>query len=354
MYKSLALAAAAAVLACTGIGGAAATTSAAPAPGGTLTRLNPYVTDGLLAAATLRCLTSGTPIATLAMHGTANQPAAYATYVNGIRTRAGNMHADANGNFIVPTQVPNHQTNRVQLTLNRRLVVNTLMPTSCGSALSPVVALASLLAAGTRGNAGSYALNHNKDGSVTRWNPCDGSIHVRVNAGLGGAGAVTDTQNALAALNRATGLHFVYDGTTTFVPTTSNSGSQPAQLVIAWAPPGTGAGHSDYYEAGAIGEGGWRSSGTSTNGGASWAWKIVQGFVVVDPGSRLPGGFGSGATRGALLLHELGHVVGLGHTGDASQVMYPVLSSRSYGSYGAGDATGLRTVGASKGCTVAA
>lgn len=216
---------------------------------------------------------------------------------------------------------------------------------SVAGAALPGAAVGAPVAA-LRGSAGSYVLNHNADGSVTRWDPCSGPIHVRVNAGAAGRGALSDTRAALAALGRATGLRLVYDGTTAFVPTRGNSLSQPADLVVAWAPPS----RTDWYGRGAVGEGGWRSSGVSTDGGRTWAWKITQGFVVVDPRVRLAPGFGPGLTRGALLLHELGHAAGLAHTSDASQVMYPVLSTRSHGTWGAGDAAGLRQVGASRGC----
>ena len=72
--------------------------------------------------------------------------------------------------------------------------------------------------------------------------------------------------------------------------------------------------------------GGWRSSGTSTDG-IAWTWKIVSGFVVVDPAAKLTAGFGRGVTRGSLLMHELGHVAGLNHTSQTSQVMASSLSS---------------------------
>lgn len=44
----------------------------------------------------------------------------------------------------------------------------------------------------------------------------------------------------------------------------------------------------------------------------------------------------------ALLLHEIGHVLGLGHTDDDSQVMHPMLDGDT--SLGAGDITGIRTL----------
>jgi hypothetical protein len=135
---------------------------------------------------------------------------------------------------------------------------------------------------------------------------------VQVNPAQGGPGALADAQAALDALSRGSGLRFVYDGTTTFVPSSNRSAAQPADVVIAWAPPGTGPTASDYYQS------------------------------------------GDGPTRGSLLLHELAHVAGLGHTDDGTQVMYPMLRSSSVGSFGAGDLAGLAAVGAGKGCTASA
>jgi hypothetical protein len=302
--KTLSLATVAAAVGALACGGASSAVTAAGQP--PLTIQSPFVTDSATAAATIRCLASGTAVAVLSYHGAPSQPASYATVVNGIRTRSGSMRADSHGLFVVPTQVRNHTRSRVILQLNRRDVVNTVVSPACKAATAPVAVPAVVTSSPTRGSSTSFSLNHNRNGSVTRWNPCSGDIHVRVNSALGGTGALTDARTALSAIGRATGLHFVYDGTTSFVPSTGNSGSQPAAIVIAWAPPGAGAGKSSYYQAGAVGEGGWRSSGVSNDGGATWIWKITQGFVVLDPSVKLTGGFGNGQSRGALLLHELG------------------------------------------------
>jgi predicted Zn-dependent protease len=45
----------------------------------------------------------------------------------------------------------------------------------------------------------------------------------------------------------------------------------------------------------------------------------------------------------AILLHELGHLVGLAHVDDPGELMYPTVGTRS--TYGPGDLEGLRLIG---------
>ena len=61
-------------------------------------------------------------------------------------------------------------------------------------------------------------------------------------------------------------------------------------------------------------------------------------------------GFGTGVRRGNLILHELGHVVGLNHVSNARLLMNPMLSSYTPNGYAAGDSAGLTVVGRRAGC----
>jgi hypothetical protein len=211
-----------------------------------------------------------------------------------------------------------------------------------------------------RGNLNAYAfLSQQAPGSpIARWNPCQ-AITYRVNDGRASAGALADVQEALHRVTSVTGLQFAYQGTTTVIP--GAKGAQypsDTELIVAWARPGD----SSFMPARAAGQG-----GPAGEGGASWvaakdahghAWgKIVQGYVVLDATLPLAGGFGAGpatgwqGTRGQLLMHEIGHSVGLDHPkiADQAQIMYPTLS-RKYAGWGAGDLTGLRILGTASGC----
>ncbi|MGZ4465518.1 MAG: hypothetical protein ACXVW0_09185 [Nocardioides sp.] len=172
-----------------------------------------------------------------------------------------------------------------------------------------------------------------------RWNPCQVTTYV-VNTAAAPPHALSWVKQAFLRLHQATGLRFAYAGSTTAIPYRSDgNGSQygDAPITIAWSTErlvsallGTSIGYG----------------GNSSTGDA-----IVQGGVVLDRAAHLTGGFGKGATWGTLILHELGHVMGLNHAQGAVEVMHSGVTSQSRGRYQAGDLTGLRKLGALGGCT---
>ena len=64
---------------------------------------------------------------------------------------------------------------------------------------------------------------------------------------------------------------------------------------------------------------------------------------------QLDRGFGRGYTWGEVIIHEIGHVLGLSHVDARKQVMY-FQTIRRDATWGAGDLRGLRKVGDSRGC----
>lgn len=163
------------------------------------------------------------------------------------------------------------------------------------------------------------------------------AVHYSVNAAKAPAGGEADLQEAIRRVGSATGINFVYDGATSAVP---NSGDNSSATVFAWAAPG----ESNMLGSGAAGVGG--ASGVSSGGYI----RLTKGFVVIDATRTVAAGFGGGITQGALLMHELGHVVGLDHSGDQAQIMYPTVTNRTPADWGAGDRNGLTQLGAAKGC----
>jgi Matrixin len=224
---------------------------------------------------------------------------------------------------------------------------------SAQTATASAQTVTATLAAGGRGSATSYTLQHS-GGHVVRWNPCK-TIHYRVNVAHAPKGALADVRTAVKRVASATGMKFLYDGATKQIPqhtygTTLDPTKAVPRIVVAWAAPGKGKGHSDLLsnDSREVGVGGFQAYSWS-RGKTVHRLRILAGFVVISTRSNsIKGGFGKGPNRGGLLLHEFGHAVGLGHTKDKLQIMYPVLGP--YATYGAGDRTGLRKVGRPAGC----
>jgi hypothetical protein len=67
--------------------------------------------------------------------------------------------------------------------------------------------------------------------------------------------------------------------------------------------------------------------------------------------SRPADGFGEGATWGRVFIHELGHLLGLGHVARSDQIMFTELGvQQGEAVFHAGDLAGLRLLGREAGC----
>jgi hypothetical protein len=172
-----------------------------------------------------------------------------------------------------------------------------------------------------------------------RWNPCTPIVYY-VNPRHMPANGVADLREALRRVSLAGGLTFQYGGTQNVVPTPGYHG--PASgILIAWSTTAETQGLLPSY---ADGLGG---------GGRTFGQRIVSGYVIIDADAVKPGaeppGFGAGSPQGLVLMHELGHVVGLGHVNDAWSIMQPG-SPLPASVWGAGDISGLRALGLPAGC----
>jgi hypothetical protein len=193
---------------------------------------------------------------------------------------------------------------------------------------------------------GAYAfLAKDPDGQPTHWDKCR-TVRYRINPAHVTQPMLDDMFAAIARVSAASGVTFQYVGTTAVVPYSSEqwyaglySPTQDTDLYIAFA----NDTEAPVLAGNMVGLGGpvWRDDGP---GGREPI--TVIGGAVFDINPDLPGGFGGGATRGGLIVHELGHVMNLAHVGDISQVMFPSLSQDSANTYQGGDTAGMQALAA--------
>jgi hypothetical protein len=161
------------------------------------------------------------------------------------------------------------------------------------------------------------------------------------NAPAGGEDAV---HAAFARLSEVTGLRFVHDGGSDEPTTIDRPIFQPERYGDRWAPVLVAWETEEQNPALAgdtVGQAG--SVAVSLGEGTQ---VFVTGTVSLDAG-RMPEilSFRDGAdTARAIILHELGHLVGLGHVDDEEQLMYPE-ARREVPDFAAGDLTGLAALG---------
>lgn len=191
-------------------------------------------------------------------------------------------------------------------------------------------------------------LTKNDDGSPIRWDPCR-SIHYRVRLTEAPENGLEMLQASIQRVEGATGLKFVYDGTTDEIPQldewTRHPNSTPVWM--GWSGMGESDKFSQHIEpgrriGGRAGPDHFVESGTG--------WRPTSGTVWFRTGSDRISGFAAGYSEGNLMLHELGHLVGLDHVDDSHEVMYPSASDDEPDGYGPGDLEGLRLLGAGAGC----
>ena len=255
------------------------------------------------------------------------------------------------------TQRPRSTRSRIRRVLTATAVTATVAAAAFGTLAAPAGAV-------TSGYTLSYQTLSTSRTVVMRWNPCQTAVTYRVNLKLaastttGRAAALKDVKGAVYRLSQATGIHYRYLGTTTRIPTGvdwwRNTGD--AELTIAWVNQRYSSTRTSLLLSDSRG---WLSG---TAGWQSWRWgalngqpagaAIVRGYLVLNSAqnSQYAAGFGSGRTRGELLIHELGHTVGLNHVGTTSQIMYPYMVKRSSANYASGDRAGLAKVGRPAGC----
>lgn len=183
---------------------------------------------------------------------------------------------------------------------------------------------------------------------VARWDPCD-VIDYRINLQGAWSGAAADVRTAFDRVSEATGLRFRYAGATSFryydtrLPYVSAEAfPQNADFVLNWRPRSAVA----RFRAGAVGLG-----GSQTSGVVGTAHERSMGAVTLNSGWRPQGSRSSvRSQRLQLLMHEIGHTIGLDHVQDKRQIMFPVIQRGLSPEYATGDLLGLAALGAGGGC----
>jgi hypothetical protein len=192
---------------------------------------------------------------------------------------------------------------------------------------------------------GGYAfLKTHADGSPVTWDPCR-PVHFVVRPNGEPEGGAALLRWALNQISTATGLQFVDDGPINEAPSTDRPsfdrqryGDRWAPVLVAWSSPAEWPPLAD----GVLGRAGPFPFGIEGRDNE----RYVSGLAVFNgPELDLQLKTGNENKARAVLLHELGHLVGLGHVTDPYQVMfntnvYPLPSYRS------GDRRGLALLGA--------
>jgi hypothetical protein len=165
-------------------------------------------------------------------------------------------------------------------------------------------------------------LSANAAGQYTRWNPCADPIRYQIDV------TVAPTADERAAIAAAVATASATSGHT-FELLGDGTAAQPlpgAEAMIGLRDFGPGM----------LGQGGGRFTASL---------EMVSGSAYIDTALRPD-------ILRSTLLHEIGHLLGLGHVDDPAQLMYPVVRTPPMQDYQWGDREGMRLVGAGQPCTL--
>jgi hypothetical protein len=197
--------------------------------------------------------------------------------------------------------------------------------------------------AGTGGYA--FLMTH-QDGSPVTWDPCRPVHYVTRPDGAPKGGAAL-VRWAFRQISTATGLQFVDDGAINEAPSDSRASFQPARYGDRWAP--VLVAWSDPVAWPPLANGVLGRAGPTPFGIAGRDnERFVTGQAVFNgPALGVQLQTGDDNKARAVLLHELGHLVGLDHVTDPFQVMYDT-NLYPLPSYRSGDLRGLKLLGSGR------
>lgn len=212
----------------------------------------------------------------------------------------------------------------------------------------------------------SYSFLYVKEDQCTpvRFNPCEPVRYVQ-NAALAPPTGVADVREGFARLSAVTGITFIDEGFTDEATLRRNPyqperyGARWAPILITWNQFGSQGPNPEIQSVGfGIGS---RVNDVIVSGVLGLNVDAVTNREANTP---VQGGFGpeigtgtgaigpEGVTWGRIILHELAHVVGLGHTRDKGSIMYPESAEHTSrpSEYRPPDREGLRYLGREAGC----
>jgi Matrixin len=192
---------------------------------------------------------------------------------------------------------------------------------------------------------GSHAFVTFQTDGVTpvAYDPCR-PVHYVIRPDSAPAGSEELVHEAVRRISEVTGLQFVYNGPTAEAPARDRALFQPEQYGSRWAPVLIAWETEEQNPALAgdvVGEAG--SVPASLGNGPR---VYLTGTVSLDAprlGELLRGRGGRAVVR-SIVLHELGHLMGLAHVEDEQQLMHPE-ARRDVPDFAAGDLTGLAALG---------
>lgn len=192
--------------------------------------------------------------------------------------------------------------------------------------------------------AGAYAftmLQPDGSGPVT-YSPCR-PIHYVVRPDGAPEGGAEFIGAAIASVSAATGLQFIDDGATHEPPSADRAAYQPGAYGRRWAPVLVSWSTAVETPELAGDVAGIAGSASVTRAGHT---TYVTGSVTLDSATvaGLLGAPGTRTTALAIVTHEFGHLVGLDHVDDPTQLMYPTTNP-SVSAFGTGDLAGLAALG---------
>jgi hypothetical protein len=188
------------------------------------------------------------------------------------------------------------------------------------------------------GAGGFSFLLQTADGAPLAFDPCR-PVHWVVRPDGEPPGGRELVAAAVAEVARATGLLFLFDGVTDEAPVADRPRRQPERYGDRWAPVLVAWSTEAEHEA--------LAGARVGSGEAAWAHdrgpRLVSGQLVLDREDLVETDGALGPLAAATALHELAHVVGLGHVDDAGSLMHPHNAEQT--AFQPGDLRGLRALG---------